>query len=54
MQSINSQLERQLREGEGDLQQKSNDLRRIRGENERADRVIKELARKSEMNQAEI
>ena len=33
LQSINSQLERQLRDGEGDLQQKSNDLRRIRGEN---------------------
>lgn len=54
LQALNAQLVSQLRDGESQLQQKSNDLKRMKTEQERADRVIKDLARKSEMNRQEI
>jgi chromosome segregation ATPase len=54
LQALNAQLVSQLRDGESQLQQKSNDLKRMKTEQERADRVIRDLARKSEMNRQEI
>ena len=54
LQALNAQLVGQLRDGESQLQQKSNDLKRMKTEQERADRVIRDLARKSGMNRQEI
>ena len=54
LQALNAQLVGQLRDGESQLQQKANDLKKMKTEQERADRVIRDLARKSEMNRQEI
>ena len=51
---MNAQLVRQLREDDSQLQQKNNDLKKMKSEQERADRVIRDLARKSEANRQEI
>jgi hypothetical protein len=47
---MNAQLVRQLKDGGSQLQQKNNDLKKMKTEQERADRIIRDLARKSEMN----
>lgn len=54
LQAMNAQLVRQLREDDSQLQQKNNDLKKMKSEQERADRVIRDLARKSEANRQEI
>lgn len=47
IQNINSQLARQLGDDEKQVQLRNNELRKLKGEQERADRIIRELARKS-------
>lgn len=45
---------RQLNEGEYQLKQKNNDLNRLKVEQDRADKAIKDLSRKSDVNKKEI
>ena len=51
---MNNQLMRQLNEGEYQLKQKNNDLNRLKVEQDRADKAIKDLSRKSDVNKKEI
>ena len=41
---------RQLNDGEYQLKEKNNDLNRLKVEQDRADRAIKDLSRKSDVN----
>ena len=41
---------RQLNDGEYQLKQKNNDLNRLKVEQDRADKAIKDLSRKSDVN----
>ena len=54
LESMNNQLMRQLNDGEYQLQQKNSDLTRLKVEQDRADRAIKDLSRKSDLNKKEI
>lgn len=47
---MNNQLMRQLNDGEYQLKQKNNDLNRLKVEQDRADKAIKDLSRKSDVN----
>jgi hypothetical protein len=44
---MNSQLARQLSDDENQINIRNNELRKMKGEQERADRIIRDLARKS-------
>ena len=50
LENMNNQLMRQLNDGEYQLKQKNNDLNRLKVEQDRADKAIKDLSRKSDVN----
>ena len=51
---MNNQLMRQLNDGEHQLKQKNSDLNRLKVEQDKADKAIKDLSRKSDINKKEI
>ena len=54
LENMNNQLMRQLNDGEHQLKQKNSDLNRLKVEQDKADKAIKDLSRKSDINKKEI
>lgn len=50
----NRQLEQKVSSGEGEIQNRLNDLKRLKADNEKAERLIRDLERQSDFNKMEV
>lgn len=50
----NRDLEKKVSSSEGEIQARLNELKRLKGENEKAEKVIRDLERQSDFNKMEV